>query len=245
MKKNLVMACVLAGTMMLMVGCSGSNTDTSANTAAEETAEDADAQETEDTDEAEDADAAEETTGSKTITPLATGFDPTDLSDCIVPVSFEKSDFAKNSAGEVQLAMTVYAYDSFDMVDISTMQVGDHITICQEDVEITSLEQDEYGAYIINGGIEEGGYQLRTDEDTTFYPVSWDDAKIYYEVAAMTLPVADDFSFADSSDLTEKTYTADDILNDNGEMYDNFVPNSTSVHIQNSTVVGMERVYMP
>lgn len=33
----------------------------------------------------------------------------------------EKGAFTKDSDGNVQLSMTVYAYDSFDMVDISTM----------------------------------------------------------------------------------------------------------------------------
>lgn len=53
----------------------------------------------------------------------------------------------------------------FDLVDISLLNVGSIIAINKEQTEISSIEINELGTVIINGGLDVGGYELITNED--------------------------------------------------------------------------------
>lgn len=53
----------------------------------------------------------------------------------------------------------------FDLVDISLLNVGSIIAINKEQIEISSIEINELGTVIINGGLDVGGYELITNED--------------------------------------------------------------------------------
>ena len=145
------------------------------------------------------------------------------------------------------MKVKVYTYDLYDMADISALKVGDQITICQQEVKVTSLERNENGAVIINGGLENGGYELISNDETVFYMNGFDDMKQYYELGEVTLPVSADFEFEDSADLEKGpcTYYPGDFLTDNAEIEYHFVPNNTTITIRDGYVVGMQRIYNP
>lgn len=69
------------------------------------------------------------------------------------------------------MKVKIYDYELFDLVDISLLEVGSIIVINKELVEVVSLERNELGTVIINGGLDAGGYELVTDGYGVFYSV--------------------------------------------------------------------------
>ena len=230
MKKKFLAACVLAVCLVAFAGCSNSSpadTQSGAHTDAPPS--------------------AEPSPESFTVSPLPVTIDLNDLNDCTVAVSFQKGDAFVDDTGVMRLKAAVYTYDLYDMVDISKLKAGDRITICRQDVKVTSLERSENGAVIINGGLENGGYEVVSDDNTVFYADGFDDMKSYYELGEVTLPVSQDFVFEDSSDLEKgpRTYYPGDFLTDDAGIEYNFTPNNTTVTIQDGFVIAMHRVYNP
>ena len=237
MKRIMLAACALAMALLVLTGCASSQpdaADTTADTSEQTTAPTS-------------AAPTESTTAAKTVSPLPSGIDLEHLDDCTVAVSFDEGDAFVDDTGAMQLRAKVYAYDVYDMVDISMLQVGDEITICRQNVKVTSLEHDAYGAVIINGGLENGGYQLVSGDEAGFHAVEFNDAKLYYELGEVTIPVSADFEFEDSSDLEKGTctYYPGDFLTDNAGIVYHFVPDNTTITIQDGYVVSMQRVYIP
>lgn len=183
----------------------------------------------------------------KTVSPLPSSIDLDHLDNCTIAVSFQKGDAYVDDTGAMQLKVKVYAYDLYDMVDINGLKVGDQIIICQQDVSVTSLERDENGTVFINGGMENGGYDLVSNDETVFYANGFNDAKQYCELGEVTIPVSADFEFEDSSDLEKGpcTYYPGDFLTDNADIAYHFVPNNTTIQIQDGYVVSMQRIYTP
>ena len=227
MKSKYFVACALAIALAALTGCSSSQPE---NTPAEP--------------EASNEGSASE---ALTVSPLPASIDLDHLEDCTVAVSFDQGDAFVDDTGAMQLHVKVYTYDLYDMVDISTLKAGDHITICRQDVKVSSLERTENGVVVINGGLENGGYELVTDDDTVFYADGFDDMKQYYELGEVTLPVSPDFEFVDSSDLEKgpRTYYPGDFLTDNAGIEYHFIPNNTTITIQNGYVGGMQRIFNP
>ena len=274
MKKKVLAACVLA--LLLLAGCANGKADTplednktASGTTAEKSAEETtpaadgkaetptedgaavsdgkDGQSAENTapgsDAASDASAAE----GKTVLPLPSGIDMEHLEDCTVAVSFEKGGAYVDDTGAMQLRVKVYAYDVFDMVDISMLQTGDQLMICQQPVEVTSLERDKDGAVLINGGLDYGGYTLTSSEEGGFSVIGYDDAKDYYELGEATIPVSERFEFEDASELDQepRTYYAGDFLTDDAGIVYHFVPNNTALTIEGGYAVHLQRNYLP
>ena len=231
MKKKIFAVCALAMALLALTGCSKNAPENSQDSS------------TPDSSAVSDGTASE----GKTLSPLPSGIDPEHLDNCTVAVSFDEGDAFVDDTGAMQLRAKVYVYDVYDMVDISMLQVGDEITICRQNVKVTSLERDEYGAVIINGGLENGEYQLVSGDESGFHAVEFNDAKLYYALGEVTLPVSADFEFEDSSDPEKGacTYYPGDFLTDNAGIVYHFVPNNTTVTIQDGYVVSMQRVYMP
>lgn len=184
-------------------------------------------------------------TGVK-VSPLPNTIDINHLDDCTVAVSLEKGDAYVDDTGAMQMDVTVYTYDLYDMVDIATLKEGDIIIIRGEEVKITSLERTDMGL-LINGGLDENGYELRTDEETVWYEIGYSDIKSYYEVGKATIRVSADMNFFDSSDLDkgEVIYYPGDFLTDKAGIVYHFVPNNTSIVIQDGKIIEMYRRYTP
>lgn len=190
--------------------------------------------------------AAAETQAIKTVLPLP---DTTmeNLDDCIASISFSEGDFYRNEAGLTMLRMQVYSYDKYDLVDVSQLQAGDTLVMLGEEISVESAEQDEYGTVLINGGLDNDGIDLITDDDGIYYARDYSDLKFWYLVGEAEYAVSDSFLYTDSSDLEQepKTYSAEDFLNENPELDYLHFPQNTKVRLENGEVVSMERVYTP
>ena len=133
------------------------------------------------------------------------------LDNCTLAVSFEKGDAYVDDTGAMQLNVIVYTYDLYDMVDIANLKEGDTIVIQGNDVVVESLETLETGLLFINGGLDQGGYDLWHDDSGVYFEHGYSDVKSYYPIGETTIRVSADFEFVDSSDLDvgEITYYVD------------------------------------
>ena len=189
----------------------------------------------------------EDVTETKTIiTPLPNHVDMNNLDNCTVAVSFGQGDAYVDNTGAMQLDVTVYTYDLYDMVDIASLKEGDTIVIRGQEVKITSLERADRGL-LINGGLDENGYEFRTDESTVWYECGYSDMKSYYEVGKTTIRVSADMKFYDNCDPDkgEIIFYPGDFLVDCEELTYHFVPHNTGIVIENGKIIKIYRNYMP
>lgn len=181
------------------------------------------------------------------ILPLPCTVDVTQLQDCTLDISLEKDALHRDASGDLQMELTVYTYDVYDLLDISRMKVGDRIYLNRQDLVITSLEETHYGSLLINGGLENGGHELRTDENGVYYETGYSDVKSYYEIGRAALPLAEQFVYVDASDLDqgETVWSAEEFEAMYAELAFYFQPGSTSVVVENGMVTSLRRVYVP
>lgn len=229
--------------ILSLVGCGAKNVETKPNTTESEIVEtnpstDNNEQPTESTE-------TEETTN--TILPLPSTINLEALEDSSLAISFGKEDIHKNEDDSITIDLTIYAYDMYDMVDIANLKEGDTISINGENVVIKSIEKEENGAVLINGGIDNDGFTLATDDSTIYHLFDYNDTKVYNEVGKVSLKLAKDFVMNDSSDLEnpDATYTAEDLLKEESAFNFIFTPNDTTAQIANNEIVSITRNFTP
>ena len=188
-----------------------------------------------------------EENNTKVINPLPETLDINALDNCTVAISLEKGDAKLSDNGKMVMDVTVYSYELYDMVDIASLEENDVIVRKNEEITVTEVERLESGLVRINGGEENGGFDLVSNDSTVYYETGMNDIKAYYELGKVTLPVSDEFEYIDKSDLdTEaKIYYPGDFLTDDVDIEYNFSPNNTSIVIENGTIIKMHKVYMP
>ena len=224
MKKSIVFTLVLC---LLLTGCGNVKAATEATQAVSTTA------------------ATEQTAPASRIYPLPdTTMD--NLSEAILSVSLEEGDAYVDDTGIMRMDVTIYTYDKYDMVDISMLKVGDILVTHSGEVEISALERKENGTLLINGGLDENGLDLITDESGIYYACGYSDAKNWYITGEATIRVSTDFLYHDTSDLEigEILYYPGSFLI--GEVTDyHFTPHNTTIRVENSQIIEMHRVYTP
>ena len=181
------------------------------------------------------------------IMPLPSTIDMTALDNCTLAVSFEEGDAYVDDEGKMQLDVTVYDYELFDMVDIAELAEGSTIAIQGNVVTVETLETLESGLIFINGGMDNGGYDLWHDESGVYFEHGYNDAKAYQEIGEATIRVSDDFIFVDAADPDkgEVTYYPGDFLTDEAGIEYFFNPNNTKIVIQDGQIINMTRIYTP
>ena len=182
----------------------------------------------------------------KVITPNKVDLDINSLEDCMFAARFKASDVYQNDDGALVVTMKVMAFESYEATDIATMVKGDAISVNGKKIIVESIERD--GNYaIINGGIEKNGCDLKTDEDGTFYEILADDAKRYYSLGEVTIPVDQEFQLEDNSDLnnTGKISYAGDFLIEMENSTREFSENATTVRIENGKIKEITVNYIP
>ena len=181
------------------------------------------------------------------ISPLPETLNVDALDNCTVAVSLEKGDVFVDDNEKMAMNVTVYSYELYDMVDIASLKENDVIVRKNEEVTVNEIERLDSGLVRINGGEENGGFDLVSNDSTVYYETGMNDIKAYYELGKVTLPVSDKFEYIDESDLDKeaKIYYPGDFLKDDADIEYNFTPNNTSIVIENGTAIKMNKVYMP
>ena len=189
--------------------------------------------------------AMEQTTSAFKIYPLPdTTMD--NLSDTILSISLEEGNAYVDDTGKMQMDLKIYSYDQYDMVDIANLKVGDTLIRHSGEVEVISLEQNERGRIFINGGLDNGGFELVTDEHGIFYEMGYNDHKNWYQIGEATIRVSADFKGIDRADLElgEVIIYPGDFLIGAVTNYD-FTPYNTTIRIEAGQIIEMNRRYIP
>ena len=170
-----------------------------------------------------------EENNAKVINPLPETLDVNVLDNCTVAVSLKKGDVYVDDNGKMVMNLTVYSYELYDMVDIASLKENDVIVRKDEEVTITEVERTDSGLVRINGGEENGGFDLISNDSTVYYETGMNDIKAYYEIGMVTLPVSDEFEYIDESnpDAEAKIYYPGDFYADDADIEYNFSPNNT------------------
>ena len=168
------------------------------------------------------------------------------LTDAVLSISLEEGDAYVDDTGKMQMDVKIYTYDKYDMVDVSMLKVGDILVTHAGEVEITALSRRENGTVLINGGLDENGMDLITDETGVFYESGYSDVKNWYQIGEATIRVSVDFQYYDTSDPDrgEVLYYPGDFLI--GAVTDyHFTPCNTTIRVENGQIMEMFRVYTP
>ena len=236
MKKAL--AILLALSVLALSACAAKqvNSDTQKDVSAETAAPSADPEQTED--------AQQSAQEAKRVEPLPESLDVNALTDATIAASFGVADISEKD-GKTEITLTVYDYDIYDMVDIAQLAVGDTIVVDGKDMVVTSRE-DKDGFVTINGGLEQGGVDLTSDDSGVYYAVGMDDAKSYHELGKITVPVVDGFVLTDNSDLEhpDETYAASDLAK-LAASEPGFTANNTLATIEHGELTVLARSYTP
>ena len=233
MKK--VLAILLALSVLVLSACAAkqANSDTQKDSNTAETEQKPGSEQTE-----------QPAQGAKRIEPLAESLDLNALTDATVAASFGAEDISEKD-GKTEITLTVYDYDIYDMVDIAQLAVGDTIVVDGKDMVVASRE-DKDGFVTINGGLEQGGVDLTSDDSGVYYAVGLDDAKSYHELGRITVPVAEGFVLTDNSDPDhpDETYAASDLAKLAGEGV-GFTAGNTLATIEHAELTVLARSYTP
>ena len=172
---------------------------------------------------------------AKTVAPLP---DTTmeHLTDAVLAVSLKQGGAYVDDTGKMQMDLTVYSYDRYDMAEIAALQVGDTLVRHAGSVKVTSKTQDAAGI-CLNGSIH-----LATDDSGIFYEVGAGNTKNWYPLGDVTIRVSADFKGIDSiaPERGEVTLYPGDFLVGAVTNYD-FTPENTTVRVENGQIVEMHR----
>lgn len=187
---------------------------------------------------------------AETIAPQS-GFD---ANEGTYAASFNRDDLKDGSLNNVEL----YTEDTYDIVDVDRMAVGDTFEAAGNTVTIESIEKDEYGNININGGFEEeNGYTLTTEEDTNGYTtLDYNDFCTYTLRGTCKLDLAENVTFNDSYDIDAEALTnGKEPVTATGieavtkaimeSENDSFYDHNTEFVIQNGKVVEITRRFVP
>ena len=192
-----------------------------------------------------DTDSTEQPEETHTIAPLP---DATmeNLTDAILSVSLDEGDAYVDDQGRMQMNLKIYTYDKYDMVDIANLKVGDTVVRHSGEVKVISKEKNETGTIYINGGLENGGFDLVTDDCGIFYETGFNNVKDWYEIGEATIRVSVDFKGIDNADLEqgEVIIYPGDFLVGAVTNYD-FTPYNTTIRVEDGQIVEMNRVFIP
>ena len=237
MKKLLVL-------LMICCMCTACGTKEETKVDMPEQAEEIVEEVTEEAVEETEAEVAEENTADAVvISPLPSTIEMTALDNCTLAVSFEKGDAYVDDTGKMQLKVTVYDYELFDMVDIANLKKDDTIVIQGNEVVVETMETLESGLLFINGGLEEGGYDLWHDESGVYFEHGFNDAKAYQPIGEATIRVSVDFEGTNESG--EVIYYPGSFLTDyHGVVYD-FTPYNTTIVVEDGQVIHMTHIFTP
>ena len=168
------------------------------------------------------------------------------LTDAILSVSLDEGDAYVDDQGRMQMNLKIYTYDKYDMVDIANLKVGDTVVRHSGEVKVVSKEQSETGTISINGGLENGGFDLVTDDCGIFYETGFNDVKNWHEIGEATIRVSVDFKGIDNADLEqgEVIIYPGDFLIGAVTNYD-FTPYNTTIRVEDGQIVEMNRVFIP
>ena len=179
----------------------------------------------------------------KVIRPMYTETDIKQPADGIYYVAFEPSDIENG-----MLKLTVYSKDCYDIADIANLAVWDTIIAGDEAIVVVTLERDY--DLLINGGLIDGGINLRAyDEDNCWHVAMEDGYATFTNRGEAVWTLDEGVSFTDGWDIENEpvviigSKAVTNAIRETEMEY--FDPYSTAVRVENGKIVEIERWYTP
>lgn len=168
------------------------------------------------------------------------------LNEGTYPVDFDRGNLSEGTLRDVR----IYTVDCYDIVDIQQMAVGDSIVVEGKDIVINSLEEDEYGNKLVNGGFEADGCTLSSyEEDNCWMCVEYNDFHTYTEQATETLTLSESVTFTDGWDIDAEPVTVSGIEAVTKAIQesenDSFYNHNTEIRLEDGKVVEIIRRFVP
>ena len=173
--------------------------------------------------------------------------DPMDMGTGDWPVSIDPALIEDNEAGNTVM-LDFYSVEYYDAAELSQVKSGDGIVIENEVVTVESIEDTENGK-TINGGIENGGYELVALDGGVFRVSGFDDRATYIDVAGINMNMPKDLVLKDGSaapDAEPTVYTGDAEVSDflrSGAV--SVTPYNALAHFTDGVLTEIEIVYVP
>lgn len=160
------------------------------------------------------------------------------------------SDYGmKEDNGKLTLDVEINTVETFDIVDINRMAVGDVIYIDGVLLPINSIDQTTWGIININGGIENFGSALvAEDESNCFVHAGIDMEKSYKSHGIAKLPVSDNVKLINQRNLPDvKEYTGSEAISLFKEMVNEgpLFCDNCSIMVENGEIIEITRLYTP
>lgn len=182
------------------------------------------------------------------VSPVAVECDMTSLGTSDWSASIDPA-YVENNGGNWQMQVNLYSMDLYTEEDVSRLKEG--MTFYAEGgaLEVTSVAAGENGSVLINGGTEEGGYELVASDTAGLYRISgMDDAATYTLGGILAMNIASDVALYDDSNPEEgqKIYVGG---NEIGEVLTDFLhtftERNTTVHFEDGRLTAIHNVYIP
>lgn len=247
MKKKILIAIALIIAILVAAGCAGNQSDVAENPDSVVTAPPPVAAINGKPEESAPFEAETRIDSSLAkVAPLPIAFDAENPDNATLQVSFNSSSLSGTNVNDVKIQFIVYAYDTYDMVDIATLKKGDTIIVKNEVVTVASVEEESYGI-VINRSENDDGICFVPTDDGVYYVDTASALKDYYAVSQISLPVATSFVYTDyyKSAETPVVLTLEQFFTENPEIDFDFTPDNTSIVVENGKVVSLTRIQLP
>ncbi len=239
----------IAALMSSLSACSSKNT-TETTAAESSSVAETESSSAETSAETADAPYADESSAGKrgeepiTVEPIVNHLSVDGSMDATFSASFTPASDITKDGDSYTLSFDAYYEQYYEAAIIAMLKAGDSIVIGSDTVLIDSIE-DNGGIYMINGGLDEGGYDLITDGNDMYYERGYDDYRSYGELGHSKLPIADDCAITDNSDLDhqDKKLTIEELAaNDD---YVGFLESNTVITVEDGKITEITRSYRP
>ena len=178
-----------------------------------------------------------------TVKPLPA---PTETSDGIFWVAPDMSTF-KEDGGSYSIDCNLYSEQYYDAVEFSKLKAGDIIKVNNEDIVVSTIETNDFGLTIINGGIEEGGAEFMALESGGVLQYSgFDGYPTYDDLGVKSFKISSNVVINDSTDFESDTPVSVNI-----EDFASFAEShelnrlNTSIRTENNEIVEINVRFIP
>ena len=184
-----------------------------------------------------------------TANPIENELNPEQLPDGTYHIKIKNGGVASvDGVKPVSVNAILYNYDKYDVRELCWLDIGDKLIVDGKEIVVNDYNVTKMGIIMINGGLgQEGGYEFMEDADGNYFSFDNNDKKTFREVGPISIPVHENFTFTDSSDIEKEpiVYTLSDFtIND---VYFEYAggPDNAIIVIRDGFVVEMVIGYRP
>ncbi len=157
------------------------------------------------------------------------------LKDGVYHVNIKANDIFSEEDSRCSVFADIYLKETYDIVDMNTLAVGDGIECDGIVTEIESIENENGGIYI-NGGVDVGGLDfVALDKENCYVYKGFDDIATYRKYGMASLMLSKDCVITDKSNLEKP-----DGITVKADEFKDYVDNNNTYICVYNTVITVE-----